>query len=73
METANISHRAIGAHEKAFIGDGAEKCAQKTCGIAMKNVRHALQLAYRKTDGGYTLLGCRVRAEGARDEITCGF
>lgn len=51
METANISHRAIGADEKAFIGDSAEKFAQKTHGITLKNVRHALQLIYRKTDG----------------------
>ena len=64
METANISHRAIGADEKAFIGDSAEKFAQKTHGITLKNMRHALQLIYRKTDG-YTLLGCRVRAKGA--------
>ena len=64
METANISHRAIGADEKAFIGDSAEKFAQKTHGITLKNMRHALQLMYRKTDG-YTLLGCRVRVKGA--------
>lgn len=64
MGTENISHRAIGADEKAFIGDGVEKFAQKTHGIALKNARHGLQLVYRKTDG-YTLLGCRVRAKGA--------
>lgn len=65
METANISHRAIGADEKAFIGDSAEKFAAKNAReLALKNVRHALQLIYRKTDG-YTLLGCRVRAKGA--------
>lgn len=67
MENTNIAHRAIGAMKKAFITDGVEKFEKKTHGVTLKNLRHGLQLVYRKTDG-ITLLGCRVRVSGALEK-----